>query len=52
LIGGLRAFGANPPYELDRYGELIELTASGQLAMRRLFEEHLKPVGWISSEGA
>ena len=24
---------------LDRYGELIELTASGQLAMRRLFEE-------------
>ena len=31
---------------LDRYGELIELTASGQLAMRRLFEEHLKRVEW------
>ena len=34
---------------LDRYGELIELTASGQLAMRRLFEEHLKRVEWDSS---
>jgi uncharacterized protein (DUF433 family) len=31
---------------LDRYGELIELSASGQLAMRRLFEEHLKRVEW------
>jgi uncharacterized protein (DUF433 family) len=34
---------------LDRYGELIELTASGQLALRRLFEEHLKRVEWDSS---
>jgi uncharacterized protein (DUF433 family) len=34
---------------LDRYGELIELTASGQLAMRRLFLEHLKRVEWDSS---
>ena len=34
---------------LDRYGELIELTASGQLAMRRLFEEHLKRIDWDSS---
>ena len=34
---------------LDRYGELIELTASGQLAMRRLFAEHLKRVEWDSS---
>ena len=34
---------------LDRYGELIELTASGQLAMRRLFEEHLKRIEWDSS---
>ena len=34
---------------LDRYGELVELTASGQLAMRRLFEEHLKRVEWDSS---
>lgn len=34
---------------LDRYGELIELTASGQLAMLRLFTEHLKRVEWDSS---
>ncbi|MBX6329998.1 MAG: DUF433 domain-containing protein [Pseudolabrys sp.] len=34
---------------LDRYGELIDLTASGQLAMRRLFEEHLKRIEWDSS---
>jgi uncharacterized protein (DUF433 family) len=31
---------------LDRYGELIELNASGQLAMRQLLEEHLKRVEW------
>jgi uncharacterized protein (DUF433 family) len=31
---------------LDRYGELISLSASGQLAMRRLFDEHLKRVEW------
>lgn len=31
---------------LDRYGELIELSASGQLAMRQLLEEHLKRVEW------
>jgi uncharacterized protein (DUF433 family) len=31
---------------LDRYGELIELSASGQLAMRRIFDEHLKRVDW------
>ncbi len=34
---------------LDRYGELIELSASGQLTMRRLFAEHLKRVEWDSS---
>jgi uncharacterized protein (DUF433 family) len=34
---------------LDRYGELIEITASGQLAMRRLFDEHLKRIEWDSS---
>jgi uncharacterized protein (DUF433 family) len=34
---------------LERYGELIELTASGQVAMPRLFEEHLKRVEWDSS---
>lgn len=31
---------------LERYGELISLSASGQLAMRRLFAEHLKRVEW------
>ncbi len=31
---------------LERYGELLELSASGQLAMRRLFDEHLKRVEW------
>jgi uncharacterized protein (DUF433 family) len=31
---------------LDKYGELIDLPASGQLAMRLLFEEHLKRVEW------
>lgn len=35
---------------LHRYGELIELSASGQLAMRRLFEEHLNRVEWDSSK--
>jgi len=34
---------------LVRYGELIDLTASGQLAMRKLFEEHLKRIEWDSS---
>jgi uncharacterized protein (DUF433 family) len=31
---------------LERYGELIELSASGQLAMRKVFDEHLKRVEW------
>lgn len=31
---------------LDRYGELIELSNSGQLAMRKVFNEHLKRVEW------
>jgi uncharacterized protein (DUF433 family) len=31
---------------LERYGQLISLSASGQLAMRKLFEEHLKRVEW------
>lgn len=31
---------------LEKYGELIDLSASGQLAMRKLFEEHLKRVDW------
>jgi uncharacterized protein (DUF433 family) len=33
---------------LERYGELIELTASGQLAMRRMFAEHLRRIEWDS----
>jgi uncharacterized protein (DUF433 family) len=31
---------------LDRYVELINLSRSGQLAMRRLFEDHLQRVEW------
>ena len=31
---------------LDEYGKLINLTASGQLAMRKLLEEHLRRVEW------
>lgn len=31
---------------LDRYGELIHLSASGQLAMRELLEQHLNRVTW------
>jgi uncharacterized protein (DUF433 family) len=31
---------------LDRYGELVELSASGQIAMRHLLEEHLKRIEW------
>lgn len=31
---------------LDHYGELIELSASGQIAMRRTFNAHLARVEW------
>lgn len=31
---------------LEHYGKLIKLNASGQLAMRKLFEEHLERVEW------
>lgn len=31
---------------LEKYGELLNLSASGQLAMRRLLTEHLKRVEW------
>jgi uncharacterized protein (DUF433 family) len=31
---------------LDRYLELINLSASGQLAMRKMFEDHLARVEW------
>jgi uncharacterized protein (DUF433 family) len=31
---------------LDRYGELVNLSASGQLAARMLFEAHLARVEW------
>lgn len=33
---------------LDRYAELINLSMSGQLAMRRLLEDHLRRVEWDS----
>lgn len=35
---------------LERYGELINLSASGQLAMRRLLAEHLERVEWDPSQ--
>ena len=35
---------------LDRYGELIDLSAAGQLAMRRVLEDHLKRVEWDMSK--
>src|SRR5579863_980707 len=35
---------------LDRYGELIELSASGQLAMRRLFDAHLRRIDWDAAK--
>jgi uncharacterized protein (DUF433 family) len=35
---------------LDEYGKLINLTASGQLAMRVLLEEHLQRVEWDESQ--
>jgi uncharacterized protein (DUF433 family) len=31
---------------LERYGKLIDLSASGQIAMRHLFKEHLARVEW------
>lgn len=31
---------------LERYGQLIDLSASGQLAMRKVFEQHLARVVW------
>lgn len=31
---------------LERYGKLIDLSASGQLAMRQVFEQRLKRVEW------
>jgi uncharacterized protein (DUF433 family) len=35
---------------LDRYGRLINLSASGQLALRKVFEEHLNRVEWDESK--
>jgi uncharacterized protein (DUF433 family) len=35
---------------LERYGELINLSASGQLAMRRVLAEHLERVEWDPSQ--
>jgi uncharacterized protein (DUF433 family) len=34
---------------LDRYGQLINLSASGQLAMRKIFDEHLKRIEWANT---
>jgi uncharacterized protein (DUF433 family) len=37
---------------LDRYGEIVNLSASGQLAMRKVFEAHLNRVEWGSRHSA
>jgi uncharacterized protein (DUF433 family) len=34
---------------LDRYGELLHLSRSGQLAIREVFEQHLRRVEWDPS---
>lgn len=31
---------------LDRYGKLINVSKSGQLAMRKVFEDHLRRIEW------
>jgi hypothetical protein len=31
---------------LDRHGQLIDLSASGQIAMRKVLEDHLERVVW------
>ena len=35
---------------LDRYGELINLSKSGQLAMKKLLEAHLRRVEWGATD--
>lgn len=35
---------------LERYGKLIELSASGQIAMREVLQAHLRRVEWDASQ--
>lgn len=35
---------------LQQYGKLVELSASGQLALQKVFEEHLNRVEWAQRE--
>lgn len=35
---------------LERYGELIELSSSGQLALRKIFEAYLERIDWDERE--
>lgn len=35
---------------LDRYGKLVNLSASGQLAMRQVLQAHLKRVNWDADQ--
>jgi len=37
---------------LEHYGELVNLSASGQLAMKRMFERHLARIEWSSLQTA
>jgi uncharacterized protein (DUF433 family) len=35
---------------LDKYGELVNLSRSGQLAMRKILESHLRRIEWETAE--
>lgn len=37
---------------LDRYGELVDLTRSGQIELREMFKEHLQRIVWNDSQVA
>lgn len=43
-------FHAGQQLFLDRYGKLINLSASGQLAMRQVLQAHLKRVNWDADQ--
>ena len=43
-------FDAGQQLFLERYGKLINLSASGQLAMRQVLQAHLKRVNWDADQ--
>jgi len=46
LLGREELLASGGQLFLDRYGELVNLSASGQLAIRKVFEAHLRRVEW------